>query len=97
VAPGHRRLCCPGWSKQPSLPRKKEIVRPRNIQSKAAKACKIFLGTLAGTERVRRVKSVDFTPADCRAWTRRGKLVLQAAGREGRNGERADVGQGVTS
>lgn len=39
------------------------------ILCQGCKTCKIFLGTLAGTDRMRRGKQVDFTPADCRAWT----------------------------
>lgn len=44
---------------------------------------------------MRRVKWVDFTPADCRAWTCRGRWVLQSARREGGNGERRDRGKGL--
>lgn len=70
------------------LPEKEEMVRPRNILSKAAKGCKIFWGTLARTERMRKVRWVDSIPADCRTWTCQGRWVLQPARRQGGNGRR---------
>lgn len=63
------------------MPKKKEMVRPRNILSKVAKGRKIFLGTLSGIERMRRVEWVDATPEDYRAWTCRWSWVLVGMGR----------------
>lgn len=62
--------------------------RAGNILSETAKGCKIFLGTLAGTERIRGVKWVYSTPADCSGWTCRAKWVLQPAQ------ERVQMGRG---